>query len=258
LLTAYFGAGVSRPENFPASAAELAKLWKWGGFAAAAFRACNGKFDEMLTRYPTIVLSSRLLGAMTKETGEPVLLAATLYGSRFDANHRYVAAGEIGLIEIIEVATGESAGGSETEAQDFRVVHEDGKDSLELITRSRGSSFTHTQEIVRQIYTITSKGTFELKGENTEVVPWPPAPEIAAPSSSAAVSPTSVNGNPRSQTATTDAAAPTPATVPKSPAAKPIPPSVETIKTTTSWAIVVVMIAAALGLLWLRLKRRTK
>lgn len=220
----------------------------WGGFPASAFRACNSEFDELLTRYPLIVEASRLLGAMKKESGEPVLLSATVYGSRFDANHRFIPAGDIGMLSIFDATTGEFRGGLETEAQDFKIVQSDGRDVLVLTQTWRGSNVSHSQQIRTQRFRVTNDDNFEALDDKTESLPWPRRQnnvlEVQPPISDVAT---------QQPSAVTTTAPPPPragATITTLPTSEQ--------PTSQPWAIVVVMAAAALGCLWFVRKKRAK
>lgn len=260
LLSLCFGVGVSRSENIPTSAAELAKLWKWGGFAGAAFRASHDNFDEMISRYPSVLLASRLIGAMTEETGEPVLLSASLYGSRFDENHRFVPIGKIGIIRIIDVRTGESKGEIETEAQDFEIQKMAGGDVLVLKQRWRGDQATSKQQVRIQRARITKSGVFEKVADKTELLPWTSGADETEPvQSSPRPSTTSNESAPASNSPQTN---PTPIADVRSASSEK---ASETKLTTPQeapplmlWSVVAVLIAAAIGLLCLMLKRRVK
>jgi hypothetical protein len=258
LLEIYFADGMQRPEDYPTSAAKLADLWKWGGFASAAYQAADSDFGKLLAKYPLITRESRLLGDLKNVDGQSVLISAPLTGSRFDSHGRFVPANEIVEVSVVDVGTGRSLGFVETQAQDFKVVRENSKDSLALITWSRGSSLTHTQEIVTQTYRVTKKGSFELIEKNSAIVPWPRNVDKELNTSSSQVSPMATNGGEPTQTATTNADAPLPTIVPKSPATTPTASPRNPINSTTPWAIGLVIIVAATGLLWLVLTRRAK
>lgn len=257
-----------------ADAARLADLWRWNYILPRAFQSTGSDFNQFKQKWPLIVSRSKVLCAMVDEAGNKHLIYCP----------SGVPTGPKELVSTIAsfMVTGETGAEFQTdsEADRWAVESSDKGDVLMLIRQHPVNRDVMKMPVRMQKLRINKNSSFELIEDTTVEFPWPPnmpddgtytpaypAFKYPEPYDTKAPAPLPAGEKKTSDVplAPANAAAPaepTPSAVVPTVAAPKAPTPPATVPTSeqsssTPWSVVVVMIAAALGLLWLVLKRRS-